>query len=157
VNKLKLRTTVILLSFGMAVVVFCATGCASTQTKDSYQIGETGPGKGIIFFAENGTYMECSLGLGRENWKNAQKILRNYRSGGKKDWRFPTTDELELIYNNLKSQDLGGFTMDKYWSSLEESNDYVWAFDFVSVAKDTLKKTYQGSVRAVRSFEIISK
>jgi len=153
-NNEKLRMKLILLSFGMAVVISCATGCASTKTKNSYQIGETGPGKGIIFFAENGTYMECSLGLGRDDWKNTQKIINKYRGGWKKDWRLPTTDELELIYKNLKSQDLGGFAMDKYWSSLEENNDYVWVFDFISGAKDTHKKIYSGSIRAVRSFEL---
>jgi len=154
VNKNKLRMTAILLSFGMAVVIFCATGCASTKTKDSYQIGEDGPGKGIIFFAENGTYMECSWSLGQADWEDTQKIVHKYKGGWKKDWRLPTTDELELIYGNLKSQGIGAFVMDKYWSSLQEDDDYVRVLDFITGEKDTLKKKYNGSVRAVRSFEL---
>jgi len=138
----------------LPLIASCATGNASAKDKKDYSIGETGPGGGIVFFAENGTYMECSWTLGRGTWDSAQKNIKKYRGGRKNDWRLPSVDELELIYSNLKLQDLGGFTIDKYWSSLQENNDSIWTFDFNSGTKDTSKKSFSCSIRAVRAFNL---
>jgi hypothetical protein len=145
----------LLISVIILLIASCVTGNASAKDKKSYDIGETGPGGGIIFSAENGTYMECSWGLGKGTWDDAQKIINKYRGGKKKDWRLPTVDELELIYKNLKLQDLGGFTMDKYWSSLQENDGYVLTFDFFLGTKDTYKKSFSCSIRAVRAFDTV--
>jgi len=138
----------------LSLMASCVTGNASAKGKKSYDIGETGPGGGIVFSAENGTYMECSWGLGKGKWDDAQKIIKKYRGGRKNDWRLPTVDELDLIYRNLKLQDLGGFNLDKYWSSLLENDDYAWTFDFILGTEDTYKKSFSCQIRAVRSFEV---
>jgi len=138
----------------IAAILLLIISCATV--KDHYEIGETGTGGGIVFFIEGGTYMECSLGLGRTNWDDAQKIIKKYRGGRKKDWRLPTVDELELIYKNLKLRELGRLSVDKYWSSLQENDDYAWVFDFSQSAQETYKKSYTCSVRAVRTFNVDS-
>jgi len=138
----------------IAVILLLIASCATATVKNHYEIGETGTGGGIVFFTEGGTYMECSLGLGRPNWDDAQKIIKKYRGGKKKDWRLPTVDELELIYKNLKLQELGRLSVDKYWSSLQDNADYAWVFDFSQGTRETYKKSYICSVRAVRSFNL---
>jgi len=143
----------ILISFFLLLITSCVTGNTLAKSKKVYQIGETGPGGGIVFYAENGTYMECSKAFGRRNWNSAQRTAKNYEGGGKRDWRLPTVDELELIYKNLKLQNLGqGFTVDKYWSSLQEDATYAWIFDFALETKNTYKKSFNCSIRAVRTF-----
>jgi hypothetical protein len=37
--------------------------------------------------------------------------------GGYTDWFLPSRDELNLMYQNLKEKELGGFTGESYWSS----------------------------------------
>ena len=38
------------------------------------------------------------------NWVNAKFYCENYRGGGYKDWRMPTLDELEGLYDERKSR-----------------------------------------------------
>jgi len=40
------------------------------------------------------------------NWANAKSYCENYRGGGYTDWRMPTPDELEGLYDAGKSQQL---------------------------------------------------
>jgi TolB-like protein len=88
-----------------------------------YKIGDKGPGGGIIFFAENGKYMECSRDLGEANWVKALQTARRFKGGSKNDWRLPTQYELNLIYDNLFKNGYGDFREARYWSSSEESDN----------------------------------
>ena len=38
------------------------------------------------------------------NWQDAKNYCENYRGGGYKDWRMPTQDELEGLYDSSKSR-----------------------------------------------------
>ena len=83
------------------------------------QIGDTGPGGGIIFFAQNGNYMECvELGSSR-TWRLALSEANSYRGGGFTDWKLPTLPELTLIMDNLHKSNIREFNDHFYWSSSE--------------------------------------
>lgn len=47
----------------------------------------------------------------------AAKICADYRGGGNDGWFLPSKDELDLMYQNLKENNLGGFSGGSYWSS----------------------------------------
>ena len=98
-------------------------------------IGDTGPGGGIIFFAQGGQYKECGGELGVDEWDNAVKTAKNYRGGGFTDWQLPSRGELDLIYQNLCRMKLGGFFQDGYWSSQEYDsyNAYIQNFSNSSI------------------------
>jgi TolB-like protein len=117
------------------------------------EIGDTGPGGGIIFFAEGREYMEVSRILGTETWSSALATARNYKGGGYSDWRLPTKDELYLIYQNLRAKNIGNMGDTWHWSSSEGSNSYAWNQRFSDGYQlNTLSKTNPDSVRAVRAF-----
>lgn len=47
------------------------------------------------------------------------------------DWFLPSKDELDLIYNILKVNDLGGLRYGMYWSSSEYDDRSAWEQDFL--------------------------
>jgi TolB-like protein len=118
------------------------------------QIGQPGPGGGIVFLGPGGVYMEVSGILGEQNWSSALNTARNYRGGGYSDWRLPTKDELDLIYQNLRAKNRGSLGDSWHWSSSEYNNSYAWDQRFSDGSQDTdygyKANTY--SVRAVRAF-----
>jgi TolB-like protein len=124
-----------------------------------YNIGDRGPGGGIIFLAENGVYKECSLEIGSFNWNDAIRAASNHRGGGFTDWRLPTIGELSLMYNNLKRKNVGGFSNERYWSSSENeySSNQARFLNFDSGSGDPIGlpsylKTSRHLVRAIRQF-----
>jgi TolB-like protein len=78
----------------------------------TYKIGDKGPGGGVVFYAADGVYMECSPELGWHNQADAMQVARNYRGGGFNNWRLPTKDDLNLIYQSLivKRRNIDGFS-----------------------------------------------
>jgi len=130
------------------------TIAASPAPAPTNKVGDRGPGGGIIFFAENGIYMECSMDIGSYNWDQAVIAAKNYKGGSFTDWRLPTTGELELMYKNLKQKNLGGFGNTYYWSSRSISSISAYYFNFSNGSVDWYSNNKTGihSVRAVRSF-----
>lgn len=68
------------------------------------------------------------------------------------DWFLPSKDELDLMYQNLRENNLGGFSDDYYWSSSENGAYNAWdqSFDYglqVSDDRDVVSR-----VRPVRAF-----
>jgi TolB-like protein len=116
------------------------------------EIGDLGPGGGIVFFAEGGRYMEVSGILGEQNWNSALTTARNYRGGGYSDWRLPTKDEVNLIYQNLRAKNIGNLGDSWHWSSTEYRNHSAWSPSFSDGSQNAGGKTYSLSVRAVRTF-----
>jgi hypothetical protein len=67
------------------------------------------------------------------------------------DWYLPSKDELNLMYLNLYTKGLGGFSNIQYWSSSEYNIYCGWAFQFGG----TWTNRNKGSalvVRAIRTF-----
>jgi hypothetical protein len=121
----------------------------------NYQIGDTGPGGGMIFFASGGQYKECSGELGTYNWNDAMQTAQNHNGGGFTDWYLPDIGELNLMYQNLRSNGLGGFGFVYYWSSTEAAGNYTWyatRVHFSTGSEIGSDKSLINRVRAVRSF-----
>lgn len=119
---------------------------------DTYEIGAIGPGGGLIFYAEDGNYLECSELLGEVNWKNAVSTAENYLGGGYDDWYLPNKEELNYIYKNLRRDDF--ISGDEwFWSSSEIDYNFAWIQRF-SDGLNTYgtNKKNPCFVRAVRAF-----
>jgi hypothetical protein len=119
----------------------------------TFRIGDRGPGGGIVFFAQGGKYMEAGEKLGGGyTWDRAITAARNYQGGGYSDWRLPTKDELNLIYQNLRAKNIGNLGNDWYWSSSEGDINYAWIQRFSDGSQPSSYKNRAYSVRAVRAF-----
>lgn len=84
----------------------------------------------------------------------AAKICYELDLNGYSDWFLPSKDELNLMYVHLKTQGLGSFLDDYYWSSSEYNADMAWDQSFWLGWQLYHEKYYTGYyyVRAVRAF-----
>ena len=82
----------------------------------------------------------------------AARICSDYSTNGYNDWYLPAKDELDLIYTNLKKNNIGGFSDKDYWSSSQESNKNSWSQSFSSGKASAKNKNTSLNVRAIRSF-----
>ena len=114
--------------------------------------GKKGQGGGFIFFSEGGQFKECSGELGQSTWSAAVTTANNYKGGGYSDWSLPSRSELDLMYKNLKKNDLGGFSKNGYWSSEKRSDNSSWALNFLDGGESWWSNDNSYSVRAVRSY-----
>ena len=117
-----------------------------------YQVGDRGPGGGFIFSADSGAYMEISLSLGSYNWDRAVQAAKDHKGGGFNDWRLPSRDELNMIYQNLRRRNLAGLGNDSFWSSSQSNNDSAWFQNFSNCSQLVINKVNTYSVRAIRAF-----
>jgi hypothetical protein len=104
-----------------------------------YAIGDTGPGGGTVFYSFYGHYMEAKSEIGLYSWDNALTLAKNNRAGGFSDWLIPTAYELNMIYQNLKKNNLGSFIDDYYWSSSlahDYGYNFAWEQNFGNGLKD---------------------
>jgi len=136
--------------FALAAILILILGDCDTGS-DYGETGKTGPGGGTIFFAEGSQYMECSGELGDTTWAAAMTTAKNYNGGGFSDWHLPTRNELDLMYKNLKKNDLGGFSADYYWTSAE-SGTSAYCQHFGNGSQGTQGKSNSYGVRAVRAY-----
>ena len=125
--------------------------------KKSYAIGDTGPGGGTVFYiSKDGKHYECSKDLGKGVYSTANSLCKNYNGGGFTDWRLPTEEELEDIYDNLREP--GKITgNDWYWAALDADDPYyAWSIRFSDGELDffDLDDADSHSVIAVRTFNI---
>ncbi len=74
--------------------------------------------------------------------------------GDYNDWFLPSKEELELMYANLKSFDVGGFVggANYYWSSSEYDSNSAWFHNFSTNYQSHPAKLIGYSVRAIRAF-----
>ena len=106
------------------VTLSCAQGGACV-------VGDTGPGGGVVYFVNNsGKYLEAAPAdlAGLYPWNDAVEAARSYQGGGKSDWRLPTKDELNELYE--QKQILGVFKPGYYWSSSVSSSTNAWVQTF---------------------------
>lgn len=77
----------------------------------------------------------------------ADLVLNTYN-----DWYLPSLGELNLMYANLKVDELGGFANTCYWSSSERADTAAEFQNFSNGSHDSNWKSNLYCVRAVRSF-----
>lgn len=83
----------------------------------------------------------------------AAKMCADYRGGGYDDWFLPSKDGLNLMYENLKEKNLGGFSdSDLFWSSSEHYANYAWAQYFNYGFQINYNRNLEARVRPVRAF-----
>lgn len=166
----------------------------SCQSIIEYQIGDTGPAGGIVFYdkgsySEGWRYMEAApLDTNSTEWGCFGTLIENANSTeiGKgllnsilttnyhdnlfnyylnpsicnsanngtvasrealifeinniKDWFLPSEEELTLMYQNLKNENLGSLTDSYYWSSTQVDENNAKAIDFSNGAVITQSK-----------------
>jgi hypothetical protein len=84
----------------------------------------------------------------------AASVCADLVLNGYSDWYLPSHDELQLMYNRLRLQGLGGFDKNWYWSSSQFNHNGAY-FVYFSVAgySGYYDKNYSDQgVRAVRTF-----
>ena len=125
------------------------------------KIGQTGPGGGIIFYDKGDKtggwqYLEAAPAqteFQNVQWGAARQKCADLSFGGFNDWFLPNKDQLNLMYECLKKQGLGGFSNDRYWSSSEYDSNYAWVQSFSNGSQGYgYSKTDTNRARAVRAF-----
>lgn len=121
----------------------------------SLKIGDIGPGGGIVFYIEGKKAYEVSEMLGEAKWETAMSMAKNFRGGGYDDWYLPTTDELNIVYQNLrKSGIISGNSC--HWSSTKfygtKMNYKYLSFYDGDISSTSYPNDHSFSVRAIRAF-----
>ena len=125
----------------------------TTSVANGYELGGVGPGGGIIFSVNSGTYLEAaSMDRGPFNWEDACAAVRDCREGACTDWRLPSKDELNDMHENRHL--IGGFSSDFYWSSSVYDANYAWFQYFSTGSQYYDNKINTNYVRPVRAFSI---
>ena len=125
------------------------------RPKVTVAIGKRGPGGGLVFHIDGPKAYEVSEVLGRHKWEEAKKVAENYRGGGFSDWRLPTKEELNLVYQNLRKPGIiTGTGDDWHWSSSQYHSTIAWAQRFGDGGQVPNSDHYEYAVRAIRSFSI---
>jgi hypothetical protein len=115
-------------------------GCYGTT------IGGTGTGIGT------GAANTAAIVAGCSASGIAARICNDLVLNSYSDWFLPSKDELNLMYQNLKTAGIGGFADDYYWSSSEYSSNYAWIQYFYNGYQYYFNKFSYNRVRAVRAF-----
>jgi hypothetical protein len=138
---------------------------------DDWRYLEAAPGDVVDSVVGWGLYgktvgaTETAVGSGRRNTQlimaalqqagetgRAAQVSAAFSAGGFTDWFLPSRDELNLIYQNLKTKGLGNFGNLWYWSSSEGSSSVARVQHFSDGRQNPGYKFDTYSVRAVRAF-----
>lgn len=132
----------------IALISICSLlriGFAQSQIKNG----------GIIVYENQGTGLLAApkdLGL-PYNYKESIQACEKYVLNGFDNWRLPTKNELNLLYENRNK--IGGFDMNSvYWSSTTDGSvNTAWYIDFYDGTKEFGRYDYGTTkVRCVRAF-----
>ncbi len=134
--------------------------CINAQAQETISIGELHPKLGgyVFSISRDGKHglVAAEKDLGKFSWSDAEKKADASKSGGFEDWRLPTKDALNLMYENLHKKGLGGFSREWYWSSTEgivdSSRFGVWLQNFGDGYQFAVYKSTPYYVRAIRAF-----
>ena len=80
--------------------------------------------KGVGFGRLNTAAIVATYGEGNY----AAAVASRFRGGGQADWFLPSKDELDLVYNVIRTRDLplGDFDKGYYWTSTDYNNVTAW-------------------------------
>lgn len=91
------------------------TPITEQSKKNRLRIGDNGPSGGIVFYIDaSGLHGLEAKKADEATELELDEAITACSSYGL-DWRLPTQDELNLLYNRKKV--VGGFSSDHYWSS----------------------------------------
>ena len=126
--------------------------CAPNDQSASIQWGCSGTLIGTTLdFALDSNTNKIVAGCNEASF--AAKLCFNLVLGGKSDWYLPSSYELELMFRNLRYNNLGNFSSAVYWSCNEENNSFAKVVDFGnSNYYFSYPKTNNSHVRAVRAY-----
>ncbi len=79
-------------------------------------------------------------------------LASSHNYNGFEGWFLPSKDELNLMYENLHINGVGGFADTSYWSSSQINNNFAWQQYFTNGSMASNGKGYSQRVRAVRGF-----
>ncbi len=84
----------------------------------------------------------------------AAKVAYDYNGGGYSDWFLPSKSELDLMYQNLHKNELGGFLEGyyAYWSSSEYNQRLACYQSFSSGDQSNNNRECKYRVRPIRAF-----
>ena len=88
------------------------------------------------------------------NGYNAPTALAsvNFSNNGKTDWFLPSRNELNLMFQNLRRNNIGGFTNRWYWSSSQSYHHVAFGQNFGDGSQGGRDKLGSLSVRPIRAF-----
>ena len=110
-------------------------------------------------FNENGnTFTDIGKGLANSNAiiaqtdheSSAAKICRDYAGGGLTDWFLPSRNELNELFKGKDT--IGGFGIERYWTSCEYDIYFGMYQSFDSGTSENIYKESEYRVRPVRAF-----
>ena len=107
--KKSLKTMVAIIALVLLIVILIC--CSRPYTVEHAAPVETTRDDRFIAY-DNGTVLDTKTKLmwaardngSNINWQGAKFYCENYRGGDYKDWRMPTLDELEGLYDESKSR-----------------------------------------------------
>lgn len=100
------KLIIVIISIFAIIVMITSSGFSGEKKKAVKEIKKDGH-----FIAyDNGTVKDTKTGLiwaakgnGKDiNWENGKSYCENYRGGGYDDWRMPTIEELQGLYDENK-------------------------------------------------------
>ena len=84
------------------------------------------------------------------DWESAKTKCDNLVLNGFSDWRLPTKEELNILYQNKDAIGMDSFAV--YWSSTVNSDSLAWLQYFANGDQASNDKVATIYVRAVRTF-----
>lgn len=116
-------------------------------------------------FGKNVAGTEFSIGNGKRNSQIILMVLKKSAETGKavqraaditsdalNDWFLPSKDELNLMYTNLKKNNLANFKNTEYWSSSQLSENWAWCQSFKDGKQLSNQKNGNCYIRPIRAF-----
>lgn len=123
----------------------------------AYAVGDVGPGGGMVFMTPHTagnvaeTYLEAALDdLGKFTWQVAMSKVETCSFGGSTDWRMPSKEELDNMYENRN--EIGRLSPVPYWSSSKTRTSLAWNQNFANGYGANSNEFYVFHVRPVRAF-----
>lgn len=131
------------ISNGALVLIGTATGIGTGQANTT----------ALVAAMDSTAYISSTTSITTTTADYAARMCDIHEAGGYSDWFLPSKDELYLMLQNLKVNNLGGFSGDYYWSSSESNANFAWTQDFNDGIQYYYSYRYDDfRVRPVRAF-----